>query len=129
MGRRHDLTLQENMLIDGKQYCIHGDAAYLLRAWLQTAFPRLTANEAQTICKAKMSAVRETVEWSYNEIKQMWSSQDFKRMLKVGKAPIGLSYAAAALLCNVKVCLGHGGQVPSYFNSRAPKLERYLQEE
>ena len=37
VGRRHDLTLlrnsqiestlQENMLIDGKQYCIYGDAA------------------------------------------------------------------------------------------------------
>ena len=138
MGRRHDLTLlrnsqieltlQENMLIDGKQYCIYGDAAYLLRAWLQTAFPRLTADAAQTIYNAKKSAVREAVEWSYKDIKQMWSSQDFKRMLKVGKAPIGLFYTAAALLCNFKVCLGHGGQMASYFNSRAPTLDRYLQE-
>ena len=76
-----------------------------------------------------MSPVREAVEWSYKDIKQMWSSQDFKRILKVGKAPIGLLYTAAALLCNFKVCLGHGGQAASYFNSRAPTLDSYLQEE
>ena len=93
-----------------------------------TAFPRLTADTAQTIYNAKMSAVREAVEWSYKDVKQMWSSQDFKRMLKVGKARIGLFCTAAALLCNFKVCLGCGGQVASYFNSRALTLERYLQE-
>ena len=94
-----------------------------------TAFPRLTADAAQTIYNTKMSAMREVVEWSYKDVKQMWSSQYFKRMLKVGKARIGLFYTAAALLCNFKVFLGRGGQVASYFNSRAPTLERYLQEE
>ena len=72
VGRRHDLTLlrssqiestlQENMVIDGKQYCIYGDAAYMLRAWLQTAFPRLTADAAQTIYNTKMSSMSEAVE-------------------------------------------------------------------
>jgi len=136
VGRRHDLTLLRNsgieeimeqrMVIGGKQYCIYGDAAYMLRVWLQTAFPRLTVTPVQAVYNKRMSAVREAVEWSYKDIKQMWSSQDFKRNLKVRKSPIALLYTSAALLFNFKVCLGHGGQVASYFNCAAPSLERYL---
>ena len=49
VGRRYDMTLyreinlgsdlQENMIVDGTQYFLYGDAAYILRAYLQVAFP------------------------------------------------------------------------------------------
>lgn len=48
VGRQHDLTLyrksglnralQEALLIDGIQYCMYGDAAHMLKAWLQLRF-------------------------------------------------------------------------------------------
>ena len=73
-----------------------------------------------------MSAVRASVEHSYKDLKQMWSSQDYKRMLKVRAAPISLMYKAAALLWNFKVCLQHGGQVQTKYDVDPPTLSRYL---
>ena len=135
-GRRHDLTLLgnsgiENILQDcsvvgNQQYSIYGDAAYVLCPWLQTAFPTLTATVAQQAYNKSMSAVREAVEWSYRDIKQMWSSQDFHRNMKVRKSPISLLYICGALLCNMKCCFGHGGQVSTYFDCQAPSIGRYF---
>lgn len=72
VGRRHDLTLyrdiglgailEEVLLIDGKQYCLYGDVAYMVRPWLQTAFSRLTAMPLQAMYKNGVSEVRVTVE-------------------------------------------------------------------
>ena len=99
-GRRHDMTLyrmsnteellQNSLLIDGKQYCIYGDAAYSFRPWLQVGFSNTSANEERRIFNALMSAVREAVEWNYNDIKLYFTSQDMKRKLKCHEAPIAL---------------------------------------
>lgn len=72
MGRRHDMTLyrhsglepvlEEVLIIDRKQYCIYGDATYLLRAWLQMAFRRSTVTPDQILYNRSMSTVREA--WS-----------------------------------------------------------------
>lgn len=136
VGRRHDITLyrQSNldavlsstMNINGRQFYLYGDPAYILRPWLQVGFSRTFATPAQLIHNAAMSAAREAVEWSYKDLKQMWSSQDYKRMLKVRKAPISLMYKGAALLWNIKVCMQHGGEAQSYFSCKPPCLSRYL---
>ena len=137
VGRRHDMTLyrqsgidqqlQSHLTIQDRQYCVYGDAAYVLRAWLQTAFPRADATMHQLIYNKDMSAVREAVEWTYKDLKQIWTSQDFKRLLRVRKSPLALLYKAAALLWNVRVCLHQGsGQTSSYFLCRPPSLTRYL---
>lgn len=73
-----------------------------------------------------MSAVREAVEWTYKDLKQIWLSQDYKRLLKVRQSPIALLYISAALLQNIKMCMGHGRQIVSYFACKPPSLERYL---
>lgn len=39
---------------------------------------------------ALMRAVLEAVEWTYKYLKQMWSSTDFTRKLKIRKCPISL---------------------------------------
>lgn len=136
VGRRHDMTLyresgigavlEQALVIDGKQYCIYGDAAYMLRPWLQTAFPRVLATPQQVVYNTAMSAVREAVEWTYKDVKQMWTSQDFRRGLKVRKAPIALLYKASALLWNFHVCMYAGGQTKSYFDISPPKLAEYI---
>ena len=119
VGRGHDMTLyresgldvslQQNMVVDGKQYCLYADAAYILRVYLQVAFPRASATPTHRVYGALMSAVREAVEWTYKDLKQMWSSQDFKRQRKIRKCPIALLYKAAELLWNVKKCLHQEG--------------------
>ena len=136
VGRRHDMylyrtsgldgILRDTLLIEGKQYAIYGDAAYLHRPWLQVAFSRFNVTPQQTLYNQRMSAVREAVEWSYKDIKQLWSSQDYKRNLKVRKAPISQMYKAAAILTNIKTCLHKGGQVGSYFGVEPPSIDEYM---
>jgi hypothetical protein len=73
-----------------------------------------------------MSAARIAVEWSYKDLKQNFTVLDFKRKLKVNEAPIGLLFLSSVLLWNFKVCLGHGGEISSAFQSSPPSLDEYL---
>lgn len=137
VGRRHDMTLyrqsgldnalSETLLIDGEQFYIYGDAAFLLRPWIQVGFNRAFATPPQLIFNSAMSASREAVEWNYKDTKQQFTAMDFRRMLKVRKSPVGLMYKMSALLWNVKVCLHGGGQVANYFRCTAPTLQQYMQ--
>lgn len=45
--------LQENMCIGGKKYYIYGDAAYLIRAWMQVDLPRVTATAGEQAFNAR----------------------------------------------------------------------------
>eukprot|EP00171_Calliarthron_tuberculosum_P000729 IDg729t1 len=51
-----DKSLEETLFIEGKQYSIYGDAAYVLREWLVTAYPRHTANSAQVSFNKAMNS-------------------------------------------------------------------------
>lgn len=136
VGRRHDTTLlrksgleerlQAILLIDGRQFYLYGDAAYMIRPWLQTAFPRVGATEEQLEYDTGTSAVRVSVEWNYKDVKQMWTINDFSRALKVRKSPIALLYISSALLWNMKICIEQGGQLVSFYNIAPPTLRRYL---
>lgn len=136
VGRRHDMTLyqdsgidlilQQHMVMDGRQFYLYADAAYVLKPWMQIAFNPAFATPPQIVHNHAMNAARVAVEWSYKDVKQMWSSQDFKRMLKVRQAPVSLMYLGAALLWNIKVCMQHGGQVQQHFGCPPPTLDRYL---
>lgn len=136
-GRRHDLTLlkksgwndtlQEALFIDDEYYYIYGESAYMLRPWMQRPFIHWFCSPQEAVFNATMSAVRVTVEHSYKDIKQYWTSQDFARMLKVIKAPIALLYRASCLLFNIRTCLYKGGQVKHQYQLRAPTVEEYLQ--
>eukprot|EP00171_Calliarthron_tuberculosum_P008826 IDg8826t1 len=118
-----DDILRDNLLIDGKQYCIYGDVAYRLRPWLCTVFPRRTATADQIQFNVSMNGVRTCVEWSYAEVKQSFTSQDFARNLRLKQAPIAQLYICSALLHNFRVCLGYGGMTVQYFMLRAPELD------
>lgn len=87
VGRLHNITLyresgldnllQNTLLIDGVRYCIYGDSAYMLRPWLQISFPRVTTVIADLEYNTAMNGDRTAVEWSYKDLKQLWTSQDF----------------------------------------------------
>ena len=53
------------MVVNRKQYCLYGDAAYILGAYLQVAYPRAVSTEEQRAYRALMSAMREAVERTY----------------------------------------------------------------
>jgi hypothetical protein len=57
-------------------------------------------DEIQAFNKA-LSGARVAVEWSYKDIRQTWTSLDFKRKLKLNESPIGFLWIAGCLLWNL----------------------------
>lgn len=131
IGRRHDLplyresglngVLEETLVVDEKQYCRLGDAAYIFRPWIQDQFQSFQTTMEQERFNAAISAVRTAVEWSYKELKQMLASQDFQRALCLRQA-IMLLYRSAALLWNFHCCLLYKGQATLKFTCTSPAL-------
>ena len=134
--RRHDSTLlkQSNweiilgecMLVDNRQFYIYGDLTYNIKPWLLRYFCAAVLSEEHHQFNACLSALRASAEHGYKEIKQIWTSQDFSRRLKVRQAPIGLLYQCSALLWNILVCLYGCGQVHGKFGVSPPSYEEYL---
>lgn len=137
-GRRHDLfllnftglddDLRSGLLIDGTQYYVHGDSAYVnhVRAWILCGFPRAYETPFTAAFNRSKNRSRTSVEWSYKDLKQMFTSLDFKTALKIRKIPVGIVYTVSCMLWNVKNCLHGGGQVGTYFDCQLPSLEQYL---
>lgn len=103
-----DDFLRDNLVIENKQYFIYGDASYRLRPWLATSYPRRTASSKEIEFNRSMNVVRTCVEWSYAELKQSFTSQDYRRMIKIRKPPVPQLYTCSALLHKFRVCLGYG---------------------
>ena len=56
------MVQQEVLVVDGKQHCIVGDAAYILRRWLQTVLGPTGATVEELSDNREMSELREAVE-------------------------------------------------------------------
>lgn len=135
-GRRNDLflmatlglddALRDNLLIDYIQYYVYGDAIFQHRPYLQIAYDRTVATAMEQLFNTQNNRVRTSVEWSYKDVKQMFTSQDFKRSLKCRQSPVGLLYLTSVILWNIKVVLHGGGQVGRYFQCNPPTLSEYL---
>ena len=120
--------LQGGLSIGGVQYCIYGDEAYLIRPWMQVAFPTRLEGEVDAEEEAQntdMARVRLSVEWRYKEVKQIFTSLDFRRKLKVREGPVALVYRCAALPWSVRTRL-YGNHIATSFRCDPPDLERYL---
>ena len=117
--------LKEHPFIEGVQYYLYADGAYVSRPWLQVAFTRHCCTPDQVHYNRKMIAVRTWVEWSYGEVKQYSTTHNFSRKLSVRKMPIAVLYICAVLLRNFKACLKHGGQAPNFFNCSPLTLAQY----
>lgn len=74
------------------------------------------ANDARLLFNRSMNQGRTAVEWSYKDVKQQFTSQDFKRSLKCRKAPIAIMYLSSVLLWNFRVLFYGGGQVGVFSN-------------
>ena len=135
-GRRHDAMLLRRSGVSDKlkevlkkediQYYLYGDAAYVLRPWIQTSLYSNTSNEVQLLFDGEMNKVRSALEWNYNDVEQNWVRNDVSRYMYMRQAPIYLIYIGYALLQNFKVCLEKGGQISAFLGRSAPSLEEYL---
>lgn len=125
-----DSLLQHNLFIDGGQHFIYGDAVYMMKPWLQIAFPRQSATLAQTSFNKRMSSVREAVNWPHKDLnlmfinREVYFSEHETKLYKLRSSYI-LDLCLFWLLFNFEKCLGHGSQVNSMFRSAA-KPRRHL---
>jgi len=73
-----------------------------------------------------MNRLQEAVEWGFKEVKQQFTSLDFKRKLKIFETFVGAQYLSGALFWNMCSCF-YGNQTCTYFDCASPSIERYLQ--
>jgi DDE superfamily endonuclease len=69
-----DEILSGCLLIDGKQYCVYGDPAYMLCPNLQFGYPGLPETHDQHAYNMSMSSARMAVEWSYKDLKRNFTT-------------------------------------------------------
>lgn len=133
-GRRHDMTLYHEsgldttlataLLIDGQRYYIYGDTAYFIRPWLQAAYQGILTPEQEAF-NASMKVPRTAVEWGFKDIKQICTTLDYTRKLKVREAPVAQVYKIGVLVWNLRCC-AYGGATSSFFDCPPPTWDEYL---
>lgn len=105
---------------------VFSDDAYVFRPWFQVASKRSTAPPAQQEFNTEISSMFEKMDWSYKDLKQMWTSSYFACSLKVRQAPVSLLYIAPIVVLHFKTWVENGIQVGSYFNFPSPSLDTYI---
>ena len=73
----------------GREMCLYGDPAYLLRVHLQAPFRNGVLTRQMEIFNEKKSAVRASVEWLFADIINYFKFLDFKKNLRVGLSQVG----------------------------------------
>lgn len=81
-GCRHELILlrksgcepilDEFTVVEGVQYVVYGEIAYVLRRYLAVPFPGEAPSTAQARFITEMEQVGVSVELDYKRIKQLW---------------------------------------------------------
>lgn len=64
----------------GHPMCLYGDPAYPLRVHLLVPFRNAVLPPPMQAFNARMSAVRESVEWFFNDIVNYFKFVDFKKI-------------------------------------------------
>lgn len=132
-GRRHDgYMLGQSNLVEQlaanprlSNYCVYGDPAYALHANVQAPFRGHDLGREQAEFNTLMSSVRQSVEWGFKGIVNLFAFVDFHKNQKMLLQPVGKYYLVAALLTNCHSCL-YSNQIATSFGLPSPTLEEYL---
>jgi len=133
-GRRHDMTLYfesgldavlpHALVISGVQYYTYGNAAYMVRPWVQAAFSGVMTDE-QSACNTTMAGPITAVEWGFKDVKQTCAAIDYPRKLKLREGPVGMLDITAAFGWNLRFCT-YGSSTSSVFDCSPPSTDQYL---
>ena len=116
---------EQFLLTHGQQYYLYGDPAYALRPWLLKGFAEAALDAREASFNREMSRARESVEWGFKDIKQLFSSNDHSRQMRALKSPIGLMMVVSSAPTNIRCCL-YQSQTSRCFDCPAPSLNEYL---
>ena len=94
---------------------IFGDSAYVTGRVLQCGGGR------------GMASVRESIEWTYKDLKGEWKYMDYRHVLQLRKQPIAKIFFNCMLLRNAYITM-HGSQSCEYFVCLPPSFEQWLEQ-
>jgi nuclease HARBI1 len=130
-GRRHAMAilsesgieedLAASLHIDGIQYCIYGDSAYVLREYLMVGFDGTFITPEQAAFNKAMSRSRVTVEWTFKNIKKFWNHAAYPRKLELCRTPFGVLYGTGIFLWDFRCCVC-GSTTSRFFSCQPPTL-------
>jgi hypothetical protein len=110
---------------NGERYFVYGDPAYQTGGHIMAPYKGAQITEEQRAWNAKMSKIREPVEWMFKEVNSVFKFLNFSENQQVLVSPCGLFYMVALLLTNAHTIL-HRPQTPQYFRCTPPSLQEYF---
>lgn len=106
-------------------YCMYGDSIYPYLEHLKSKIPG-----ALTLCQRStnlaLNAARESIEWHYGEVNQLFPFSTYKCRMQLRKMPVGDITWVCFFLRNCLVCLGGGNKTSKTFNCFPPSFENYV---
>lgn len=97
--------MEQNLTINLKEFYIFSNCAYRLRPYIiRSLFGDLARAERMEL-NTFMSSFRVPGKQNCNDLKPLWTKQDFARNLKNRQAPIGLLYSVSTILQNITVII------------------------
>jgi hypothetical protein len=134
-GSRHDTTLLwESKLMEFMDihadifgsYLIYGDPAYGILPWVCSGYKGQLDDPRKQEFNKSMSRVRQSVEWSFCQMKTQWAFVTYKMQQKIMLQSVGKTICLAMFLTNCQTCYYGGNQTSVYFNLKPPALKEYL---
>jgi len=123
--RRNDLTLLDKSDIEQKLRDLFEDGDHIFKIFGDSAYIVSDVMDTHESLQGRgMSSVRETIEWSYKDVKVLWKYCDYKHILQMRRQPVAKIFFVCLLLRNVIVTL-HGSQASDYLNMIPPTLEEW----
>ena len=135
-GKKHDsgmladsgllpLLRQKMNKANGEAFCLYGDPAYPLSHHLQAPFRSANLTAEEQLFNKDMSSLRQSVEWGFQKVVNLFAFVDFRKNLKLFMQPVGKYYILAHFFANCHTCL-YGSQTTTFFDVDPPSLEEYL---
>ena len=83
----------------------------------------LTAAELQE--NRAMSKVRESVEWAFANVLNLWKFVSYRYALQLLALPVEQVFGTAVLLTNMHTCL-YGNEISEYYGLNPPNIRNYF---
>ncbi|KAF0705965.1 hypothetical protein AaE_014305 [Aphanomyces astaci] len=134
-GSRHDTTLlwESKLMVYMDHHAatfgnslIYGDPAYGVLPWVCSGYKGPLNDPRMQEFNASMSRVRQSVEWSFCQMKSQWAFVTYKMQQKILLQSVGKTICLAMFFTNCQTCYFGGNQTSVYFNLKPPALKEYL---
>jgi len=116
----------ESVQVNSDFKCVlYGDSAYFPEEYLKSRHRCGTGDNLSAREKLEndsMSKCRQSIEWDYGQVGNLWKVCTFKERLKLRKQPVCDLVSTCFLLTNAFNCL-NGNQTALYFMCNPPTLE------